>query len=74
MADIMSDSGDSNFIKLIYHVVQHIIDYNHDKSGSTRYVDMLCTYTSLAAAKYAGWGGSIKRRVRQGRIRDIRGE
>ncbi len=39
--------------EFLYHVKRTIIDYADDKSGATRTVDVLGTFTDLAAAKAA---------------------
>jgi len=41
----------------LYHVKRTITDYAEDKSGATRTVDILGTYTSLEAAKKAAING-----------------
>lgn len=38
---------------LLYHVIRTIIRFDEDSSGATRDVDILGTFTDLAAAKAA---------------------
>ena len=42
---------------LLYHVKRTIIRYDEDPSGATRDVDILGTFTDLAAAKAAANAG-----------------
>lgn len=41
--------------EFLYHIKRTITEYNEDKSGATRIVDVLGTFTQLAAAKQAAY-------------------
>ncbi len=43
--------------EFLYHVKRTITNYADDKSGATRIVDILGTFTDLAAAKAAANAG-----------------
>lgn len=43
--------------EFLYHVKRTITDFAEDKSGATRNIDILGTYTDLAAAKAAARAG-----------------
>lgn len=42
-------------IEFLYHVKRTITEYDEDKSGATRIVDILGTFTQLPAAKQAAY-------------------
>ncbi|CAN9242449.1 unnamed protein product [Alternaria sp. RS040] len=50
-AALRSTSSTSQVAELLYHVVQTLVDYNNDRSGSQRYSIVEGTYTSFKAAR-----------------------